>query len=309
MRSDILSPPEYASLLAPADRPGPSFGPPPNRRPQPRRATKRLRGGAKLTAFLASLACLLSPPEVQADTEVQGTVFLDTTWELGHSPYRVIGDLRIANQAKLTIEPGVQVLVAETDALASNEDAERVEIIVDGELEAIGTESEPIKFRPADGNAPSTWYGLVASDQARVVALQRCEIVGATQALDYRSLRSLDLRHVAFASFTSALKVSSAVDSVRIVGASFTYEPSSPVAVQTAVDIDLPDTTSTSVVIRDSVLEGAVEIAAKGPLNLTFEGNELNRGLLLVQSDDPGSTAAIVGGGCPLRSRRRTMGG
>ncbi len=70
----------------------------------------------------------------QADTPVSGTV-VTSTWLASGSPYRVTGDITVPVGETLTIETGVEVLF--------NID---VPFLVEGSLQAIGTETDNIRF-------------------------------------------------------------------------------------------------------------------------------------------------------------------
>ena len=72
--------------------------------------------------------------EVNA-TDVGGIIYSDTTWNLGGSPYNVTSSLQVAEEATLTIEPGVVV---------NNASADQIQFW--GGLLAIGTESSKIIF-------------------------------------------------------------------------------------------------------------------------------------------------------------------
>ena len=56
-----------------------------------------------LTALLSAAGLCL------ADTFVGGVISIDTTWTPADSPYIVGADIMVANNATLSIEPGVQV--------------------------------------------------------------------------------------------------------------------------------------------------------------------------------------------------------
>ncbi|HSP80601.1 MAG TPA: hypothetical protein VLQ93_18865, partial [Myxococcaceae bacterium] len=67
------------------------------------------------------------------------------------------GDVTVDWGARLVIEPGVEIIAAETDALASGVDPRRVELIVDGALVVQGVEKRPVTFTTrGDGS----WYGI-----------------------------------------------------------------------------------------------------------------------------------------------------
>ena len=84
------------------------------------------------------LSLVLSPTGLLpvAGTEVQaGTISVDTVWSVAGSPYRLLGDIIVAPNIRLTIEQGVQVLVAGF-----------FEIEVQGTLVTTGTSQSPAAF-------------------------------------------------------------------------------------------------------------------------------------------------------------------
>ena len=68
-----------------------------------------------------------------AQTTIPGGVLGTDTWDLVGSPYIVEGDITVASGATLTIEGGVEVRMASTDAAAAGFDTGRVEIVVEGD--------------------------------------------------------------------------------------------------------------------------------------------------------------------------------
>jgi len=73
-------------------------------------------------------------------------VIESTTWTADQSPYHVVGTVRVAQGAVLSIDPGVDVLF-DVD----------VPFIVEGALMAIGTEADSIRFLPGEAEE---WGGL-----------------------------------------------------------------------------------------------------------------------------------------------------
>jgi Tfp pilus assembly protein PilX len=89
-------------------------------------------------------------------TEFSGVISVDTTWSASGSPYVVTGDITISAGAILTIEPGVTVRIYPNRSLR-----------VDGELVAIGTETDPITFT-SDRSVPvpGDWGWILFTDSS-----------------------------------------------------------------------------------------------------------------------------------------------
>lgn len=84
---------------------------------------------------------------VNGQTNVSGFISANTTWNTAGSPYIVIGNILVSHGYTLTIEPGVIVKFNADKALQ-----------IDGELVAVGTESNRIIFTSNQPNpAPGDW--------------------------------------------------------------------------------------------------------------------------------------------------------
>jgi hypothetical protein len=106
----------------------------------------------------AVLLALLLLPALASATDVRGTLSTSTVWTRGGSPYVLEGDVTVAWGTKLTIEPGVRVIAASSDAMKSGVDPRRVELIVDGTLVVRGTPASPVELTSHGGS--SSWYGI-----------------------------------------------------------------------------------------------------------------------------------------------------
>lgn len=108
-----------------------------------------------LTAVLVMTTSLLNAMSAQAwlpdapATDVGGLINSDTTWTLAGSPYVLTSDLTVAAGVTLTIEPGVVVMGQSTAGL-----------LVNGHLQAIGTETQPITFTSAANTGAGEWCGI-----------------------------------------------------------------------------------------------------------------------------------------------------
>ena len=89
--------------------------------------------------FVVIVSTLSILGTANADTEVGGWIFEDTTWVLAGSPYIVTSPILVDGAATLTISAGVEVKL-NTD----------MAITVFGEMVATGTESQKIWFHSSD---------------------------------------------------------------------------------------------------------------------------------------------------------------
>ncbi|OJT26903.1 hypothetical protein BO221_02520 [Archangium sp. Cb G35] len=78
---------------------------------------------------------------------------------MANSPYTLTGDVIVPAGVTLTIESGVQVIAATTDATSSGSDSTRVELISRGTLRVRGTEASPVTFQ-ASTSGSSQWSGV-----------------------------------------------------------------------------------------------------------------------------------------------------
>ena len=81
---------------------------------------------------------------------------------MSNSPYLVTGDVTIPNGITLTISPGVQVrFMQESDDQFSGFYINKSELIIDGSLVAIGTETDSITFLShSDAPTDQDWGGF-----------------------------------------------------------------------------------------------------------------------------------------------------
>jgi len=124
--------------------------------------------------LIALLACgiLLAvlgagePAQARVATDVQGTIITHTTWILAESPYVVTGDVIVNPDITLTIEPGVMVAFDGDYA-----------IYVNGTLDAIGTDTDPIRFTShKDSPSPGDWGMIDFREQSKYSVLQHAVI-------------------------------------------------------------------------------------------------------------------------------------
>ena len=141
--------------------------------------------------LLATLLIASISAEASA-LDVIGNINTDTIWRLSDSPVRLLGDVTVAPQARLTIEPGVTVLVTSSDDLGSGANSGLVELIVRGELYANGTLADPIVIR-GESVGTSTWQGISIEPGALTTSMTHLELSDADLCLWGRSSSPLTL--------------------------------------------------------------------------------------------------------------------
>jgi RHS repeat-associated protein len=115
------------------------------------------------SSLTLALALLLSPAPCSAATEVSGTIAENKTWTFTESPYEVVANIVVAEGAKLTIEPGVEVRFGA-----------ELGMLVYGQLEAVGSASDPITFTGLEAT-PGYW-GAIFVQGAGSANLEWCHI-------------------------------------------------------------------------------------------------------------------------------------
>lgn len=99
----------------------------------------------KSPVLLAIFGAILATTIVSSQTNIPGGN-VSGTWVVSGSPYLIEGEITVPSDSTLTIEPGVEVNFQG-----------HYKLIVNGFLEAIGTESDSILFTTADTNG---WHGI-----------------------------------------------------------------------------------------------------------------------------------------------------
>ena len=130
---------------------------------------------AVLMLTASSLAHLYTP--------IGGYVKQDTTLKKEESPYILTDNLIVDEGITLTVEPGVTIFG--NDSLYT-----RYAIIVDGTLDAQGTEDDSIRF----DCLPKTWQwrGIILNDGS-VGTLKYCLITNANLGVECRSLQLVNI--------------------------------------------------------------------------------------------------------------------
>ena len=121
------------------------------------------RAGALFLLFVLVLPALLFVPVARGTDVAAGDITLNTTWNRGGSPYYIRGNVRVAFNVTLSIEPGVDVLFAGNYSLGSGS----------GRIFANGTPAEPVTFAPAADNGKSWQWGLLETN-----GMHDCRVIG-----------------------------------------------------------------------------------------------------------------------------------
>jgi parallel beta-helix repeat protein len=129
--------------------------------------------------ILAAVGVFFRP--VHAQTWVEGHITADTTWTLTDSPFVVIDNVIVDANATLTIEPGVEVRFGDGFSIEVN-----------GDLVAIGTQSDPILFTSnriaPDPPYPGAWNTIRISGEGNKSAIiKNCIIRYATTGITVQS--------------------------------------------------------------------------------------------------------------------------
>ena len=117
--------------------------------------------------LLVLMSMLATTADVSAATEVCGDIPAGETWSINDSPISVTCDIAIA---ALTIEPGVVVELLGDHTL-----------VVSGVLRSLGTQAQPVVFRPSADNDEG-WGGIRFEDTVDGSEFVWSQIEGATNS-------------------------------------------------------------------------------------------------------------------------------
>lgn len=120
-------------------------------------------------------------------TYVEGPITEDTVWTLTDSPYLISKNVTVQTDAKLTIEPGVEVKFGGNFSL-----------IVEGSLNAVGEENNPIEFtssknEPAAGDWPTMEFKSATSSTLTFCVLEYA-VNGITVVNSSVEIRNSEIR-------------------------------------------------------------------------------------------------------------------
>lgn len=154
---------------------------------------------------LAAALATLAPSPALASTIVPGGTVVNETWTMAGSPYILQGDITIPANAFWKVMPGVEIHVVQGDLQGSGENTSRVEIIVEGDVELVGTGAMPIYIGEASktSTSSSTWHGITVQN-------------GATKL----QVRNLGIRNASYGITNYATNAALQVDSVAVDHAS-----------------------------------------------------------------------------------------
>lgn len=212
----------------------------------------RLRYFMQLCIFL-----LLTLSSTAQATDVIGNINFNSTWTVANSPYVLTGDVTVNNQATLTIEPGVEVQFAATDGLAAGVSSAGVELIIKGDLQAVGTLSDPIVFTGLGDPGPAAHAtGVRFTIDARESNLTYVELHGLATGLDIQNFFSNTMANVTITEAIDGVvkTVSSTVTTLEYCDISASTYALNMVAPDAGVDVTLSDSSLSGDVLIDGDL-------------------------------------------------------
>jgi hypothetical protein len=121
--------------------------------------------------FSILMLCLLLLSSAAFATDVSGNQF--GTWTLAASPYNIVGDVTIPSGSTLSIEPGVHVL-----AMGN------FRINAEGNILAIGTEADSIRFMNGQADPNALWTGIRMENPTTPSVITHCYIESATYGVN-----------------------------------------------------------------------------------------------------------------------------
>jgi hypothetical protein len=134
---------------------------------------------------------------VQGQTQVSGGIFSNTTWTVANSPYIVTGNLVVFPGVTLTINPGVEVRVAEAPSISFP-----YYIEARGSIIMVGTATQKITVKAQNAvTQVGSWQGFVVKNsQGGSITFDYVHIANAVNSFVYDSFVPplFDLHHCVF---------------------------------------------------------------------------------------------------------------
>lgn len=124
----------------------------------------------KITVNLTSDTSLVANYASTSNCVIRGLISENTTLTKDCSPYVASSDVTVAEGINLTIEPGVELLFPS-----------KANLTIHGDLQAIGTVSEPIRFSGI--NEDEDWGSIIFQNATAQSNLAWIEISGASQGI------------------------------------------------------------------------------------------------------------------------------
>ena len=103
---------------------------------------------------------------------VQGPVFVNTTWKRSKSPYVLVGDYQVARGVTLTISKGTEVIFLGDDN----------QLLIKGNLLVQGSSTSPVKFS-SNGSSSSRSMILFRSTNLSGSFISQCQFTGPRTAI------------------------------------------------------------------------------------------------------------------------------
>ncbi len=137
-----------------------------------------------LSMVLGALCLMLVACSAKRNPVVQGVLHGELTWQ---GDVFVAGDVTLAEDVKLTILPGTRVrfMPADTgpDELVAHPHFPGSELIIKGQIQAVGTPAEPIVFEAVDPDATAGFWGAINLFGSQEAVFEYCIFRQANSAI------------------------------------------------------------------------------------------------------------------------------
>jgi hypothetical protein len=151
----------------------------------------------QFTVFATLLAvnfCAHAQTTLDAETS---TILGNVEWTTADSPYILTRDVEIREAGHLVIQPGVEVRFADSDASTSGNNANGIEIIVRGQLDALGTETDPVIFNGQNlAGAADHATGIVFTDTAQNSTLSHLHVTGLARGIEINGTNNVSIQNL-----------------------------------------------------------------------------------------------------------------